>query len=122
MNVVTYYATANRRAPWVALHGYWPPRSGLTRSCMAGVRIIRRPMTEAELQQRNDPSRWRFSAERWLSLMDMMRSHRDYEHGDDGFPKALMDAIRAKREEIKRCLIKGRRKARKHEEQLARRR
>ncbi len=117
--IVTYYATANRRAPWVAVHGQWPPRAGLTRSCMAGVRILRRPMTEAEVECHRDPESRRFHADRWPSLIAMLRAHRDYEFGDDEFPRKLLAAVRENQEEIRQVIEGGRSKARKHAARLA---
>lgn len=122
MEVVTYYATANRRAPFVALYGHWPATSGLTKACMSGVRLVRRAMTEAEREQLDDrATMWRFYAERWPDLLTMLRAHRDYDYGDEQFPRALMAAVRTHREAIKRVLEVGKKKETKHRQKRAKR-
>ncbi len=50
--IISYYVTANRRSPFVAIWDKmnWPSRSGLVRSCNSGVLIGHRMATADEIE------------------------------------------------------------------------
>ena len=77
-------------------------------------------MTNEEIKI--DVESGRFYAEKWLSLRSLLHAHRYFEYGDDQFYDRLTDAIRSKREKIKKVIDAGKAKGRKHATKLAKRR
>lgn len=104
--LVKYYVTQNRRAPFLALYGEWPMRSGFRKMAAAGVRIGVREAPAEEAEQVDASPR--FIALKWGTLLEMLRDAQD--HYGPGFRRQLMAGIRAHREEVEDRLKAGDRK------------
>ncbi len=117
-NTVTYYATANPRAPLVKVIGQWPSPAGLIRSCQSGVRILSRPATPAETQQ--EAESLRHLAVRWTDLEAMLKEEAEDQGEQAG--ELLREAVRLNRPLIDAALTEGRKREARHERLKAKRR
>ena len=112
---VRYCITRNRRAPIVAMYGRWPAKSGLARSCRAGVEIGRRAATTREEEFVSEQPR--FVAIRWTSLLTMLRDERD-ELGMD-WCRTLINGIRQNRHQVTECFAAVKAKTAKHSRKVS---
>lgn len=119
--MVAYYATKNRRSPYVCLIDVnrWmagPKNAGVKRSCMAGIRLITRPAVQAEIEFAE--ASYRHVAISWTSFHAMVREEASTVEPGIEFARKLIEAAREFQPALRRLKRDRRRKADAHARKL----
>lgn len=114
------YATANIRSPFVWIfttkHSPPPPRSGITKSAMAGVRLGVRYATHEEAEEVAESAR--MLSWSWPSVLSLVRFHRE-QFGRRG-QQWIIDALRSERHTLRQLQRKIAAKVRARDRKKAR--
>lgn len=116
--ICTYYATRNRRAPFLMFIGRWPSRAAFFKTAMRGHRFYSRLATAEEEEIKAISPR--HMAMKWTHLLGFVRWHRD-EFGVEG-SQPILQALRGHWEQIERVLQDSRKKQLAYERKKQRKR